>query len=233
MTIEQELERFYGDLRPDPDAERRVIAAVTANSTVRAPRWRPVLAVALSAAAITLAAVLVVALRPESRSHSPQKVTHGGPLVSRVGVPPARANAVVGAVTDNGRPVSGARVYVQIFPSQEVEDRLKDGEAAPLLNAGDATTGADGGFSIAIPAKAFTRAWLTGGANGFFNVDYDLDLPGRGVASMSAPINLRAGRTEPVTIVFDVGRMTVRVNGETSTLHWTDQVQTASAEPTR
>jgi len=237
MTIEQELERFYGDLRPDPDAERRVIAAVTANSTVRAPRWRPVLAVALSAAAITLAAVLVVALRPESRSHSPQKVTHGGPPATKVLVPlvlpRARAGSVVGAVTDNGRPVSGARVYVQIFPSQEVEDRLKDGEAAPLLNAGDATTGADGGFSIAIPAKAFTRAWLTGGANGFFNVDYELDLPGRGVASMSAPINLRAGHTQPMRLIFDVGRMTVRVNGETSTLHWTDQVQTASAEPTR
>jgi len=231
MTIEQELERFYGDLRPDPDAERRVIAAVTTTSTARAPRWRPVLAVALSAAAIAVAAVLVVALRPESRSHSPEKVTHGGPLASQVVVPQARANAVVGAVTDNGRPVSGARVYVQIFPSQEVEDRLKDGEAAALLSAGDAMTGPDGGFSIAIPPKAFTSKWLTGGRNGHFNVDYDVVLPQRAATATSYPIDLRAGRTQPMTLIFDLGRMTVTVNGETAPLQ-SDRASTASPAKT-
>jgi len=232
MTIEQELERFYGDLRPDPDAERRVIAAVTANSTVRAPRWRPVLVVALSAAAAVAAAVLVAVLRPDGRTHSQPPVTHGG-VVSPVVVPPARANTVVGAVATNGRPLPGAQVHVVIWPSQDVEDRLKNGQAVPLLTAGSATTSADGGFAITIPAKAFTRAWLTGGPNGFFNVDYDVEVPGRGVASTSAPIDLRAGRTEPLTIVFDVGRMTVTVNGEKSSLHWTDRAHRASGSPTR
>lgn len=232
MTVEQELERFYGDLRPDPDAERRVIAAVTTNSA-RTPRWRPVLVVALSAAAAVAAAVLVAVLRPDGRSHSQQHVIHDGPATVRLVIPPAQRNAVGGAVADDGRPLRGAQVHLMIWPSQEVEDRQKMGEALPLLTAGTATTSADGGFAITIPAKAFTRAWLNGGANGFFNVDADLEVPGRGVASISAPINLRAGRTEPVTIVFDVGRMTVTVNGEKSTLHWTDQVQTASSKPTR
>lgn len=226
MTIEQELERFYGDLAPDPEAERRVITAVTVNS-VRAPRWRPVLAVALSATAIAVAATAVAMLRPGDRSTSQVTVTHGGVVASLV-VPPARAGAVVGGVARDGRPVTGARVRIDVFPTPAIMNRRKPGDAIPLFRAGSARSDPQGGFTMTVDPTATSARYVD---NGVLKADVTVELPNGRLTDWRLSIDVRDGRTEPMTLIFDVGRMTVTVNGETSTLTWTDGVSRASSTP--
>jgi len=227
MTVEQELERFYGDLRPDPDAERRVIAAVTA-STTRAPRWRPVLVVALSAAAAVAAAVLVAVLRPDG--HSQQHVIHDGPATVRLVIPPAQRNAVVGAVADNGRPLAGARVTLMFEPPAKAVGQLKPGQAFPLFRAGSATTDDQGGFTITVNPATVPPQYVEGSV---LHADVTVELPDGRATGQPTPIRLTRGNSAPMRIVFDFGHKTITVNGETSALSWTALASTASSKPTR
>ncbi len=215
MTVEEELEQFYGELRPDPDAERRIIAAVT-SSRPAVSWWRPVLVAGLSAAAIAVTAVLIAVLRPHSPAPSVVPATHGSVAGAVVGIPPARANTVVGAVTNDGRPVVGARVYVQAWPNSETEDKAKTGQTMKLFSVGYATTDGDGSFTIPVHARAIPPRFLEGADT--LNVEIDLVLTAGGQAMWNTPIELRDGQSQAMQIVFDVGRKTITVNGERSAL---------------
>jgi len=194
MTVEQELERFYGDLRPDPDAERRVIAAVTASAT-RAARWRPMLVVALSAAAMVVAAALIAVLRPDGRSHSQQGVTHDGPAVG--------STVIHGVLTDDGVPVDGARVSIT-FTWHAAEPRSAGRRGVPA-----ATSDADGAFTLNAPRE------LANPVGGMVTIEVWVTFPrGRPVA-VGQGVELVGPLHWPMQLAFDVATGAVEVNGVT------------------
>lgn len=92
------------------------------------------------------------------------------------GVPPGDV-FFTGAVTDDGAPVAGATVSV-IVRDEHAEATAKVGDSIPMLTAGEATTGADGEFTVEVdPAKVPTSYFVGGQDRSTLNYDLHVTAP--------------------------------------------------------
>ena len=108
--------------------------------------------------------------------------TAPGPVVRRTAPPsPSRYAMVTGRVTINGKPAAGATVRVEAWPNESVLGQLKDGEGVPEFHVGQAVTGADGWYEVAIdPTEIPPNYYLSPDPDAAINVEFDVTVGGRG-----------------------------------------------------
>lgn len=99
--------------------------------------------------------------------------TAPAPVVDRTTPPsPSRYAMVTGRVTINGKPAAGATVRVEAWPNDSVLGQLKDGEAVPEFHVGQAVTGVDGWYEVAIdPSKIPRNYYLSRDPDAAINVE--------------------------------------------------------------
>lgn len=225
MTIE-ELERLYAEIQVDPEAERRVIAAVSASD--RGPstrRWVPMLAVATVIAVLAV----VLALRPGGSHPTPPAQptslppTPSGtvaPKPSQAIIPAPREDAIDGAVLHNGRPLAGASLQFRAWPNSSVH--LKKGQAVRQYLLGTAVTDEHGSFVLPVSVRTVPDKYLEGSRaqGGAINLQVDVATQEPGVGAFwFFPIDTTPSQhSKKSQLVFDLGRQTVRIDGKTQPL---------------
>jgi hypothetical protein len=76
---------------------------------------------------------------------------------------------VEGHVTDtSGKPVAGADVYAQLWPSEHVESSLKVGDTVPMHRIGIVSTGADGRFAFTLDPATVPVNFRSGTGEGAY-----------------------------------------------------------------
>jgi hypothetical protein len=216
MTEEQ-LQALYSSIAVADDAEHRVRAAALIAPS-RPHRTGAMLSAVLASVVVVVAAVLFAVTR-SGDAHRPP--TGGRPTSATSNsaapeIPQRRANAISGAVLENGQAVVGARVTVIIWPNSSIQSGLKVGAAVPTKVIGSAQTDEHGGFVLAVRRSVLVPRYLEGN---FINVEIDVNAPSGKRTEWNVPISVSAhDRTAPTEAVFDFGRHTIVVNGERSKL---------------
>lgn len=209
--ITDELQRFYDGIAVDPEAERRVIAAVTSRPARQRSKLAVIAPIAVTAAVIVIA-ILVVVL-PGGGSHNQPL----GPQPTAAVIPPTQPGTITGAVLRNGVPVPGAQLVIQAWPKSSVIAHLKKGAGVPEAKVGDAVTDAHGSYVMHVSPQALTGRYLQGSGPGDEWIDLDIQAFSRvGGTLWAHSLHLRNGTTEPLRFVVDLGKHTVTLNGYTS-----------------
>ena len=173
-------------------------------------RPRTAMAAVLTA---TVAALTISGCTHRASVSTPPAPAH---LTSLNAARPAQ-NTVTGHVLRSGVGIGGLAVEVNAQQNSTVVSTEPVGAQVPVMTLGRSMTDADGKYVITLNKDAFTSDYIEG--DSIINVEIDIFSRQDQLTAWFLPLDYSAANgTRPVDAAFDLGRHTVTVDGEVSTL---------------